>query len=147
MQAVMEDPPDWLIVARQKRSDKQANRQRRRERESIAKRLGVAVRVVKDRGITPGDVCELLAAPPGWLIAAQEQRQVRAARERADAQRRAAREARELELAEAYLRAIKDRGDTDAWAAGVLHDAGIHSIDLGDGTASPVLSQALKVVR
>jgi hypothetical protein len=49
-------------------------------------------------------------------------------------------------LAEAYLRAIKDRGDTDGWAAGMLHAAGIHQIDLGDGDVVPVLPPTLKVV-
>ena len=50
------------------------------------------------------------------------------------------------ELAEAYLRAFKDGGDTDAWAAGVLHRAGVHEIDLGDGVVVPVLPPSLRVV-
>lgn len=146
VQAVMDDPPGWLIVARQNRSATRVNGQRRRERESTATRLGVAVCVVKKRDIASSDVSDLLAAPPHWLIAAQEQRRAQVERELADTQRRAEREAQEAELAEAHLRVIKDRGDTDAWAARVLHDAGIHSIDLGDGTVAPVLPPALKVV-
>jgi hypothetical protein len=50
------------------------------------------------------------------------------------------------ELAEAYLRAFKDGGDTDAWAAGVLHQVGVHEIDLGDGAAVPVLPPSMRVV-
>jgi hypothetical protein len=49
------------------------------------------------------------------------------------------------ELAWAYLLAVKDRGDTDGLAAGALHAAGIHRIDLGDGEVVAVPS-ALKVV-
>jgi hypothetical protein len=81
------------------------------------------------------------------LIIAQERRKAHRERERADAQRRAAREIQELEVAEAYLRAIKDGGDTDAGAAGVLHAAGIHRIDLGKANMVPVLPPALKAVR
>ncbi len=40
------------------------------------------------------------------------------------------------ELAEAYLRAFKDGGDTDAWAAGVLHRAGVHEIGLASSRVS-----------
>jgi hypothetical protein len=60
--------------------------------------------------------------------------------------RRGAREADELELAQAYLRAIKDGGDTDGWAAGVLRAAGFHHIERGDGVVVPVLAPLLKVV-
>ena len=74
--------------------------------------------------------------------AAQAQRE----RERIVRQRRVARGDAELELAEAYLRAVKDRGNTDGWTAGVLHAAGIHRIDLGDGDVAPVLPLLLNVV-
>jgi hypothetical protein len=50
------------------------------------------------------------------------------------------------EIAEAMLRAFKDEGDTDAWAAGVLHRASIHEIDLGDGRVVPVLPPTLKAL-
>lgn len=49
----------------------------------------------------------------------------------------------EDEFAEAYLRAYKDGGATDAWAAGVLHRAGVHAIDL-DGEMVPVLPPDLR---
>jgi hypothetical protein len=50
------------------------------------------------------------------------------------------------ELAEAYLQAFKDGGDTDAWAASVLHGVGVHEIDLGDGVVVPVLPPSMRVV-
>lgn len=49
------------------------------------------------------------------------------------------------ELAEACLRAFKDEGDTDAWAAAVLHRAGVHEIGLGDGVVVPVLPPSVRV--
>jgi hypothetical protein len=147
VQAVINDPPDWLITARENRRSKRAKQQKRRADQSTASRLGIPVRVVRQRGIGPDDVEELLASSPAWLITACQRCQGQREREWADAQRRAAREAGEREVAEACLRAIKDRGDTDAWAAGVLHAAGIHQIDFEDGTSVPVLLSSLKVVR
>jgi hypothetical protein len=147
VQAVIDDRPDSLIAAREHRGYKRAKQQQGRVDRNSADRLGIAVRVVKERGISPGDVDDLVAAPPEWLIIAQERRTAHRERERADAPRRAARETQELEVAEAYLRAIKDGGDTDAWAAGVLHAAGLHRIDLGKANMVPVLPPALKAVR
>jgi hypothetical protein len=53
---------------------KRARKRRRRERQSTAARLGVQARAVRDRGIKPGEVGDLLAARPGWPIAEQERR-------------------------------------------------------------------------
>ena len=75
IQAAMDDPPDWLIAARQNRSKKRAKQQRRRVDQSTASRLGTAVRAVKERGIRPTDVEELLAARPVWLLAEQQRQQ------------------------------------------------------------------------
>lgn len=50
------------------------------------------------------------------------------------------------EFAAAYLRAFRDGGDTDDWAAGVLHRAGVHEIGLGDGVVVPVLPPSMRVV-
>ncbi len=147
IQAVLDDPPGWLTVAREHNGNKRAKRHMRRLRHSTAERLDVAVAVVRQRGLRPSDVGALLAAPPDWLIVAQQRRQAHREQEQADAQRRADRETHEREVAEAYLRAVKDGGDTDAWAASVLHAAGIHRIDLGNGTIVPVSPPALKVVR
>jgi hypothetical protein len=46
---------------------------------------------------------------------------------------------REDDLAKAWLRTLKDGGDTGAWAGGVLGRAGGHEIELGDRTVVPVL--------
>ncbi|MEP9384569.1 hypothetical protein [Nocardioides sp. KR10-350] len=82
----------------------------------------------------------LEASPPAWLVRdrkatarLREKRKVR--RDATEQKRRAAFErqyGREIEIADAYLRAIKDNGDTDAWAAQALRDAGI--THLADGT-------------
>jgi hypothetical protein len=48
-------------------------------------------------------------------------------------------------LAEACLQAVKDGGDTDAWAAGVLHRVGAHAIGLDDGVMVPVLPPSVRV--
>ena len=50
------------------------------------------------------------------------------------------------ELTEAYLQAVKDGGNTDAWAAGVLDRADVHEVDLGDGVEIPVLPPSARVV-
>jgi Family of unknown function (DUF5997) len=93
-----------------------------------------------DRSYSPAEIAALKAAPPEWLLAARFHRQAQRERERADRERRVRRDAEEMELTEASLRAVKDRGHTDAWAAGVLRRAGIHEIDLGeDGGTVPVL--------
>jgi hypothetical protein len=48
------------------------------------------------------------------------------------------------EIREAYLRAIKDGGDTDLWAARTLHAVGIHTVDTADGEV-PVLPSMLEL--
>ncbi len=54
---------------------------------------------------------------------------------------------REDDLEEAWLRVLKDGADTDAWAAGVLHRAGVCEIELGDRTVVPVLPALLSVLK
>lgn len=46
--------------------------------------MGIAVRVVKDRDVTPADVAGLLAAPPDWLVAAQQRQRAHIEREAKD---------------------------------------------------------------
>ena len=147
VKAVVDNPPDWLIIARERHGDTCAKRQMRRGRQGIVDRLDVPVGIVGEREISLGDVDGLRAAPPEWLIIAPRRRTAHREREQADAQRRAVREAREREGSEGYLRAAKDGGDTDAWAAGVLPAARTHRIDLGCGDTVPVLAPALTVVR
>ncbi|MHB1535026.1 MAG: hypothetical protein ACYC1D_10575, partial [Acidimicrobiales bacterium] len=53
----------------------------------------------------------------------------------------------EEELAEAWLRAWKDQGDTDTWASSVLHRGSVHEMDLGDGRVVPVLPLPLTALR
>jgi hypothetical protein len=72
VEATMDDPPDWLIAARQNRRRKDIRQHRRRETQSTARRLGISVRVVKDRGIAPTQIAGLLAARPDWLVAEQQ---------------------------------------------------------------------------
>jgi hypothetical protein len=144
--AVLDNPPDWLIIARERHGDTCAKRQMRRVGQGIVERLDVTVGIVREREISLGDVDGLLAAPPEWWIIASRRRTAHREREQADAQRRAVGEA-ELEGSEGYLRAAEDGGDTDAWAAGVLPAAGTHRIDLGCGDTVPVLPPALKLVR
>ena len=74
VQAVTDNPPDWLIAARENRCKKRAQQRRRREQQSTARRLEIAVRAVKERHITPADVAGLRAAPPDWLMAEQQRR-------------------------------------------------------------------------
>lgn len=91
-----------------------------------------------DRTFTRDELAELTAEPPDWL---KQERNAAARVERAEAaacERRRQREQRELEFADAWVRAFKDRGDTDAWAARVLHDAGVHEIEIEPGVTVPV---------
>lgn len=81
VQAVMDDPPDWLIVARENRRNKRVRQQKRRVDQSTASRLGIAIRAVKERDVRPTDVEGLLVAQPGWLIAEQQRQQAHMRRE------------------------------------------------------------------
>jgi len=42
---------------------------------------------------------------------------------------------------------LTDGGDTDAWAAGVLHRAGVQEIELFDRTVVPVLAPLSSVLK
>jgi hypothetical protein len=96
VRAAREDPPDWLAAARERRPGKH----RRRDRVSTAARLGIQPRAVRERGIGPGEVGDLLAARPGWLIAEQERRQAQIRREADDRLRR--------ELADALVTSVHE---------------------------------------
>jgi 2-hydroxychromene-2-carboxylate isomerase len=61
VQAVTDDPPDWLIAAGENRCKKRARQRRRREQQSTARRVGIAVRAGKERHIKPADVVGLRA--------------------------------------------------------------------------------------
>jgi hypothetical protein len=122
--AAGDNPPDWLIAARERRHVKRARQRRRRERQSTAARLGVQVRAVRDRDIKPDEVTGLLAERPGWLIAEQERRQAQAEREAQDQLRRDLTGALVTSVHEAWLQELKHAvsdADIDAvnarWAA------------------------------
>jgi hypothetical protein len=84
IQAVAEDPPDWLIAARENQRKERAKEQRRRAHQSTASRLSIQLRAVKERDVRSTDAEELLAAQPGWLVAEQQRRQTQVEREAKD---------------------------------------------------------------
>lgn len=75
IKAVADNPPAWLVTARERRSTKRARQQRLGDRRNMAARLGIGARTVIEHDISPADVEGLLAAPPDWLIAAQQRQQ------------------------------------------------------------------------
>ena len=121
-------PPTWLTKARDarraRRAEKQArarSRQRRSsQRAAVARELGISIGAVRDREVEPGQVAALLQDPPLWLL--QERKRWR--RHLLDQERLTAKPS-ETEVAEAWMRALKDGGDTDKWAADTLRFAGI----------------------
>jgi hypothetical protein len=115
VRAARDNPPDWLVAARERRQGKH----QRRDRVSTAARLGIQPRAVRERDIKPGEVGGLLAARPGWLVAEQERRQAQIAREAADKLRR--------ELADALVTSVRE-----VWFQELKHavsDADIDAID------------------
>ena len=84
IEAVKNNPPGWLIEARERRRQKSAGQCYLCDRKATASRLGIQVRAVKVRDITPGEVEDLLASPPDWLVAEQERRQAQIEREALD---------------------------------------------------------------
>ena len=100
VQETKENPPDWLVEARERQREKRARNRDRRNREATAARLGIRARAVKDREIQPREVDDLLASPPDWLIAEQERRQAQIERESKDRLRR--------ELTDALLDSVED---------------------------------------
>lgn len=143
IERTLADPPAWLIDARTRCAEEKAKVAADRDRSRIAARLGIRQRAVAEHNLAAVDVEGLLAAPPPWLVDERQRRAAHLAREAADRKRR---DERELELADALLRAYKDGGDTDSWAAAALHNAGIHTIVDADGDTAPVLPPALRLV-
>jgi hypothetical protein len=95
----------------------------RRDRVSTAARLGGQPRAVRDRGIKPGEVGDLLVARPGWLIAEREWRQVQTARAAEDKLRRELADALVASAHEVWFQELKhavtgaDIDAVDAWWA------------------------------
>jgi len=107
VQAVKDNPPGWLIEARERRCEEKVRQRRLRDRENTAARLGVQVRAVKEGGIGPSEVEGLLAAPPAWLIAEQARRQAQAEREAKDRLRRDLSDALVMSVHDAWFQELK----------------------------------------
>jgi hypothetical protein len=117
VRAVRDNPPDWLAAARERRPGKH----QRRDRVSTAARLGIQPRAVRERDIKPGEVGDLLAAWPTWLVAERRQAQLR--READGKLRRELADALVTSVHEAWFQELKqavtgaDAGAIDArWA-------------------------------
>lgn len=111
IKAVGENPPDWLVSARECR----AEQQRRREVNRTASRLGIQRRAVKDHNINLGAIEDLLADPPDWLRAEQERRRAQIDREAKDRLRRSVAEALVSSVQDAWFQELK-RATSDAEA-------------------------------
>jgi hypothetical protein len=109
-------------------------RARRRDRASTAARLGVQVRVVRERAIKPGEVGGLLAARPGWLIAEQERQQAQIAREAEDKLRR--------ELADALVTSVHE-----VWFQELKHAVSDADADAIDARWAPEVRRAKQEAR
>ena len=88
IKAVEDNPPEWLVVARERRQVKRARQRRLRDRRNTAVRLGIQARAVQERDVKPGEVDDLLLAVPDWLVAEQKRRRVQVEREAKDRLRR-----------------------------------------------------------
>ncbi|HEV7804881.1 MAG TPA: hypothetical protein VGO80_03625 [Solirubrobacteraceae bacterium] len=118
VEAVKENPPDWLLAARQRRARKVAVQQRRRARKRVARRLGIQERAVRQYDIERAQIDGLLADPPQWLRAEQARREALARRE--------AKYRLRGELADALVRSVQEawfqepkRAASDAEAAAI----------------------------
>lgn len=107
VKAVKDNPPDWLLAARERRHEKRAQQYERCDRKDTAALLGVQVRVVKDRDIKPGEVEGLLAARPGWLIVERERRQSQIERKAKDQLRRELTDALVTSVHEVWFQELK----------------------------------------
>ena len=116
VEAVEENPPDWLLAARERRAEKMAVQQRRRDRKRVARRLGIQERAVRERDIEPAQIDGLLADPPGWLRAEQARREAHARREAKNRLRSELADALVLGVQEAWFQELK-RAASDAEAA------------------------------
>lgn len=76
VQAVLTDRPGWLVEAQRRRGVKMAKRQWQRGRRAVAARLGVQMRVVREREIQAVAVPGLLADPPLWLVEERHRQQL-----------------------------------------------------------------------
>jgi hypothetical protein len=113
VKAVKENPPEWLIKARERRRVKRARLHQLRATKTTAAQLGMQVRAVNERGIGPGDVKVLLADPPECLTTEQQRRQAQIERETKDALRRELTDTLVTSVHEVWFRELKTAA-TDA---------------------------------
>jgi len=113
IEAAEDDPPDWLVVARERRRVKRARQERLRDRKNTAARLEVQARAVRERDITPSEVEDLLAAPPDWLIAEQARQTAQTEREAKDRIRRELTDVLVMSVHDAWFQQLK-RATSDA---------------------------------
>jgi hypothetical protein len=130
VRAARDNPPDWLAAARERRQGKH----QRRDRVSTAARLGIHPRAVRERGIGPGEVGDLLAARPGWLIAEQERRQAQLAREAENRLRR--------ELADVLVASVQE-----VWFQELKHAVTGADADAVDARWAPEVRRARREAR
>jgi hypothetical protein len=134
VKAAGDNPPDWLVAARERRQAKRSRRRRRHDRASTAAQLGIQPRAVRERGIEPGEIGGLLAARPGWLIAEQERRQAQLVREAEDKLRR--------ELADALVTSVHE-----VWFQELKHAVTGADVDAVDARWAPEVSRAKQEAR
>jgi hypothetical protein len=134
VKAAGDDPPDWLVVARERHREKRARQRERRDRANTATRLGVQVRAARDRDIRPGEVGGLLAARPGWLIAEQERRQAQIRREAEGRLRR--------ELADVLVTSVHE-----VWFQELKHAVSDADADAIDARWAPEVGRAKQEAR
>jgi hypothetical protein len=120
VEAVKEDPREWLTAARERRREKRTVRRRARERRRIAGRLDIQARAVNEHEVTPDRVEQLLAAAPEWLIAERARRQEERVREAKDGLGRDLAEALACSVREVWFEELKRAaGDAEADAIDV----------------------------
>lgn len=146
------EPPIWLVRCRKRKAADQRKKAAMVPVTCVVcgcselRRPGTA-KAVRDLVLVCGD-CDragrrpAVIVPPGWRLAKHSQ--VAGGFVGWELQE-PLRCGSQEELAEACLQAVKDKGDTDAWAAGVLHRADVHAIGLGDGVVVPVLPPSVRV--
>jgi hypothetical protein len=109
VKAAQDDPPEWLIEARERRRKMRDQQQRRRDCKDTATRLRIQVRAATEHDIKPSEVEGLLAARPDWMIMEQERRLAQIEREATDQLRRELADTLVTSVHEEWLQELKHR--------------------------------------
>jgi hypothetical protein len=139
IEAVKNNPPGWLIEARERRRQKRAGQCCLRGRKATASRLGIQVRAVKARGITPGEAGDLLVSPPDWLVAEQERRQAQIEREAKDRLRRDLTDALVTSVHDAWFQDLKRAISNEE--AGAIDARWAPEVDRAKGEAQQLVDE------